>query len=123
MVFLRDVIDYPSANQRIMDNLTEAQDTLYALMPDDKDDLHIHYSMMLAELRKLTGYWATQVVRGDEVKAGQLLFALERQSETAALEQAEKNLAQAKAGLTLSESTFQRRKELRDSPSGVSTWN
>jgi len=59
------------------------------------------------------------VVRGDEVKAGQLLFALERQSETAALEQAEKNLAQAKAGLTLSESTFQRRKELRDSPSGV----
>jgi HlyD family secretion protein len=44
---------------------------------------------------------------------------LERQSETAALDQAEKNLAQANASLTLSESTFQRRKELRDSPPAV----
>jgi HlyD family secretion protein len=37
------------------------------------------------------------VARGDSVKAGQLLFGLERQSETAALDQAERNLAQAKA--------------------------
>jgi len=39
------------------------------------------------------------VARGDAVKAGQLLFALERQSETAALAQAEKNLAQAQSQL------------------------
>ncbi len=39
------------------------------------------------------------VARGDSVKAGQLLFELERQSETAALAQAEKNLAQAQAQL------------------------
>jgi HlyD family secretion protein len=39
------------------------------------------------------------VARGDEVKAGQLLFELERGSETAALQQAEKNLAQAQAQL------------------------
>jgi HlyD family secretion protein len=39
------------------------------------------------------------VARGDSVKAGQLLFGLERQSEAAALAQAEKNLAQAQAQL------------------------
>ncbi len=39
------------------------------------------------------------VARGDAVKAGQLLFELERQSEAAALAQAEKNLAQAQAQL------------------------
>ena len=39
------------------------------------------------------------VARGDTVKAGQLLFELERQSEAAALAQAEKNLAQAQAQL------------------------
>ena len=39
------------------------------------------------------------VARGDSVKGGQLLFELERQSETAALAQAEKNLAQAGAQL------------------------
>lgn len=39
------------------------------------------------------------VARGDSVKAGQLLFELERQSEAAALDQAEKNLAQAQAEL------------------------
>lgn len=39
------------------------------------------------------------VARGDSVKTGQLMFALERQSEAAALDQAEKNLAQAKAQL------------------------
>jgi len=39
------------------------------------------------------------VARGDSVKSGQLLFELERQSEAAALAQAEKNLAQAQAQL------------------------
>jgi HlyD family secretion protein len=39
------------------------------------------------------------VARGDEVKAGQLLFELERGSEAAALQQAEKNLAQSQARL------------------------
>ena len=39
------------------------------------------------------------VARGDSVKTGQLLFELERQSETAAQAQAEKNLAQAQAQL------------------------
>jgi HlyD family secretion protein len=40
------------------------------------------------------------VARGDTVKKGQLLFELERQSEAAALAQAEKNLAQAEAQQT-----------------------
>ena len=39
------------------------------------------------------------VARGDSVKAGQLLFELERQSEAAALAQAGKNLSQAQAQL------------------------
>jgi HlyD family secretion protein len=39
------------------------------------------------------------VARGDSVKAGQLLFELERGSEAAAVAQAEKNLAQAKSQL------------------------
>ena len=39
------------------------------------------------------------VARGDPVKSGQLLFELERQSEAAAVAQAEKNLAQAQAQL------------------------
>ena len=39
------------------------------------------------------------VARGDTVKAGQLLFELERQSEADALAQAEKNLAQVQAQL------------------------
>src|ERR1017187_6286036 len=39
------------------------------------------------------------VARGDSVRAGQLLFELERQSEAASLSQAEKNLAQAQAQL------------------------
>jgi HlyD family secretion protein len=59
------------------------------------------------------------VARGDSVKAGQILFELERQSEAAALAQAEKNLAMAQANLKLAESVFQRRSELRSSPSGV----
>jgi HlyD family secretion protein len=59
------------------------------------------------------------VARGDTVRSGQLLFELERQSEAAALAQAEKNLAQARASQELAESTFQRRKELRENPSAV----
>jgi HlyD family secretion protein len=39
------------------------------------------------------------VARGDTVKAGQLLFELDRQPESSTLEQAEKNLAQAQAQL------------------------
>jgi HlyD family secretion protein len=39
------------------------------------------------------------VARGDAVKTGQLLFALERGSEASAVAQAEKNLAQARAQL------------------------
>jgi HlyD family secretion protein len=59
------------------------------------------------------------VARGDTVKAGQLLFELERQSEAAALDQAEKNVNEAKANLDLAQSTYLRRKELRESPSAV----
>jgi HlyD family secretion protein len=58
------------------------------------------------------------VARGDEVKSGQLLFELERESETAAVKQAEKNLAQAKANLALSENELARREKLR-ADSGV----
>jgi len=39
------------------------------------------------------------VARGDEVKSGQLLFALERESEASAVRQAEKNLAQVQSQL------------------------
>jgi HlyD family secretion protein len=53
------------------------------------------------------------IARGNSVTNGQLLFELERGSETAALNAAIKNLEQAKASLALSESTFARRKELR----------
>ncbi len=59
------------------------------------------------------------VARGDTVKAGQLLFELEHGSEAAALEQAEKNLVAAKTTLGLAEANFQRRKELRESPSAI----
>ena len=54
------------------------------------------------------------VARGDQVRAGQTLFELERGAEAAAVQQAEKNLAQAKANLTLSEAIYARRKQLRD---------
>lgn len=59
------------------------------------------------------------VARGDLVKTGQLLFQLDREPEAAALVQAKKNLAQAEAGLKLSQATFQRRSELRQTPDGV----
>ena len=39
------------------------------------------------------------VARGDEVKSGQLLFTLERESEASAVRQAEKNLAQSQSQL------------------------
>jgi HlyD family secretion protein len=39
------------------------------------------------------------VARGDEVRSGQLLFMLERESEASAVRQAEKNLAQAQSQL------------------------
>ena len=60
------------------------------------------------------------VARGDEVKSGQLLFELERESESAAVQQAEKNLAQTKANLALSESEFARREKLRQDNGVVS---
>jgi len=60
------------------------------------------------------------VARGDEVKAGRLLFQLERGSEIAALNEAEKNLAQAKANLTLSEAEFARRLQLRTNQGVIS---
>jgi HlyD family secretion protein len=59
------------------------------------------------------------VARGDTVKTGQLLFQLERQSEAAALDMAGKNVNEAKANLDLAQATYQRRKELRESPSAV----
>ena len=54
------------------------------------------------------------VARGDEVKAGQMLFELERDSEAASLNEAEKNLAQAEANLALSQAEYARRKQLRE---------
>ncbi|MGA2240952.1 MAG: efflux RND transporter periplasmic adaptor subunit [Verrucomicrobiota bacterium] len=60
------------------------------------------------------------VARGDEVKAGQLLFELERGSEAAAVQQAEKNLAQAKANLVLSEAEYARRQQLRNNQGVIS---
>jgi HlyD family secretion protein len=59
------------------------------------------------------------VARGDSVKIGQPLFELERQSEAAALDQAEKNLAAANASLALAQATFQRSQELHENPSAV----
>jgi HlyD family secretion protein len=53
------------------------------------------------------------VARGDSVTNGQLLFELERGSETAALDVAKKNLTQAKASLALAESDLARREQLR----------
>lgn len=60
------------------------------------------------------------VARGDEVKTGQLLFGLERGSEGDALKTAEKNLAQAKANLVLSETQLKRRQQLRENHEVIS---
>src|SRR5271154_2702270 len=46
------------------------------------------------------------VARCEEVKAGQFLFVLERESEAAALDEAQKNLAQAKANFVLSDANY-----------------
>jgi HlyD family secretion protein len=54
------------------------------------------------------------VARGDEVKTGQLLFELERNSEAAALNEVEKNLTQAEANLALSQAEYARRIQLRE---------
>jgi HlyD family secretion protein len=54
------------------------------------------------------------VARGDAAKDGQRLFELERGSEAAAVQQVEKSLAEARAGLALSESIYARRQQLRD---------
>ena len=59
------------------------------------------------------------VARGDLVKVGQLLFELERGSEAASLAQAEKNLVAARTSAELAAANFQRRKELRESPSAI----
>jgi HlyD family secretion protein len=60
------------------------------------------------------------VARGDQVKSGQLLFALERGSEADALKSAQLNLTQAEASLKLSESVLSRRKELRSNNGVIS---
>jgi len=60
------------------------------------------------------------VARGDSVTNGQLLFQLESGSEAAALDQAAKNLVQARATLALSESEFNRREKLREDHGVVS---
>ena len=60
------------------------------------------------------------VARGDSVTNGQLLFALESGSEADALNSAEKNLAQAKASLLLSETTLKRRQQLRQNNGVIS---
>jgi HlyD family secretion protein len=59
------------------------------------------------------------VARGGAVKSGQLLFELERSSEASAVQQAEKNLSLAKAGLEFSEANYSRRKQLRDGDAAV----
>jgi len=60
------------------------------------------------------------VVRGDEVQAGQKLFELERRSEADAARQASNDLVQAKANLALSESTLIRREQLRSDQGVIS---
>ena len=59
------------------------------------------------------------VTRGDSVSNGQILFELERASEAASLDQAEKNLALAQTNSNFSETTFQRNLVLRENPAGI----
>jgi HlyD family secretion protein len=59
------------------------------------------------------------VARGDTVTNGQMLFELERASEAASLEQAEKSLALAQTNANFSETTFQRNLVLRQNPAGI----
>lgn len=60
------------------------------------------------------------VARGDTVPSGQLLFALDRQSEAAALAVAEKNLTQVRASLAYSDADYHRRQQLRDAGGVIS---
>jgi len=60
------------------------------------------------------------VARGEQVRAGQLLFELERGSEAAVLDEAKRNLAQAKASFALSEANYGRRRQLRDANGVIS---
>jgi HlyD family secretion protein len=60
------------------------------------------------------------VARGDEVKAGQLLFELERGSEAAALAEAKNNLARAQANLMLTDAAFTRPVQLRQDQGVIS---
>ena len=59
------------------------------------------------------------IARGDVVKTRQILFELERASEAASLDQAEKNLALAQTNSNFSETTFQRNLVLRENPAGI----
>ena len=60
------------------------------------------------------------VARGDSVTNSQLLFTLERDSEAAALDEVQKNLAQARANHALSEANYGRRQQLRDANGVIS---
>jgi HlyD family secretion protein len=60
------------------------------------------------------------VARGDEVRAGQWLFSLERRSEADAARQTSNNLAQVKANLALSEAAYARREQLRNDQAVIS---
>jgi HlyD family secretion protein len=60
------------------------------------------------------------VARGDTVKSGQLLFALDRTSEAAALDEAGKNLEQARANYALAEASLGRQQELRNANGVIS---
>ena len=60
------------------------------------------------------------VARGQQVRSGQLLFELERGSEAAVLDEAKRNLAQAKASFALSEANYGRRQQLRDANGVIS---
>jgi HlyD family secretion protein len=60
------------------------------------------------------------VARGDTVKPGQLLFALDRTSEAAALDEAGKNLEQARASYALAEASLGRQQDLRNANGVIS---
>src|SRR6516162_5867045 len=60
------------------------------------------------------------VARGNEVRAGQRLFELERRSEADAARQSSNDLVLAKANLVLSETTLVRREQLRSDQGVIS---
>ncbi|MCB1520987.1 MAG: efflux RND transporter periplasmic adaptor subunit [Hyphomicrobiaceae bacterium] len=62
---------------------------------------------------RVQGYLKARLFdEGAEVKKGELLFEIEADPFTIAVQQAEANLTNAKAGLTLAEQTFERTQEL-----------